>query len=80
MKNAEHWWSNNWGTEYTCGITHTRLRPGKNKNGVYYTTKLKCNHRFCTNPLLEWVKNCPDGRITCPVCRQTFELQDMIRP
>mgnify|MGYP006998153170 CR=1 FL=1 len=37
------WWNKKWGSNKLCGITHTRLRPGCNKYGIKYTTKLKCN-------------------------------------
>lgn len=72
------WWSKKWGSDKTCSITHTRVRPGKNSKNVYYTTRLKCSHSFCTYPLLEWVKNCPKDEVTCPVCRRPFQLQDLI--
>jgi hypothetical protein len=74
---SKPWWSDNWGNDKICGITHSRLRPGKNTKGVYYTTRLKCNHRFCTYPLLEWIKKCPKEIPTCPICRGSFDLQDL---
>jgi len=72
------WWSKKWGKDKICGITHARLRPGTNKNGTHHTTVLKCQHGFYTNPLLEWVKNCPTDIPTCPVCRIEFKLIDLI--
>ena len=66
------WWSKKWGSDKLCCITYNRLRPGKNSNGIYYTTILKCKHGFCTKSLLEWIKVCP-GKPTCPVCRTEFD-------
>ena len=40
------YWNKKWGKEHICGISFSRLRPGKNTKGVYYTTTLKCGHRF----------------------------------
>jgi hypothetical protein len=76
---SKPWWSNKWGKDKICSITYTRLRPGKNKKGIYYTTRLKCNHLFCTYPLLEWVKKCPNEDLTCPVCRSPFILTDLLK-
>lgn len=73
------WWSKKWGKDKTCYITHTRLRPGKNKKGVYYTTQLSCNHSFCTYPLLEWIKQCPNNTPTCPTCRTTINFNELIK-
>ena len=44
VKMSKLWWSKNWGSKKLCGISYTRLRPGKSKNGINYTTKLKCGH------------------------------------
>lgn len=74
------WWSKKWGNDKKCSISYTRLRPGKNNKGIYYTTTLKCNHSFCTFPLVKWIKNCPRPKEpTCPICREKFSLQDLIR-
>lgn len=73
----EPWWNKKWGSESMCSITYTRLRPGKNKNGVRKTSSLKCSHRFCTKSLLEWIKNCPNTP-TCPICRKEFEILDLL--
>jgi len=75
---VKHWWKKNWGNNHVCGITHSRLRPGKSKSGIPHVTKLKCNHRFYTNPLLEWMKMCPNDEPTCPVCRAKFVLMDFL--
>ena len=72
------WWNKKWGSDKLCGITHTRLRPGCNKYGIKYTTKLKCNHTFYTNPLIEWIKNCPVEIPTCPTCRKDFKIEDLL--
>jgi len=74
------WWSNKWGKDKICGISHTRLRQGKNANGVYHTTELKCGHRFNTNSLLEWMKVYNNQtRTTCPMCRAVFNINEIIR-
>jgi hypothetical protein len=56
-----------------CGITHTRLRPGKNRYGLSYCVFLKCKHGFYRSVLIEWIKSCPLEKTTCPLCRQEFE-------
>ena len=66
------WWNKKWGKEHICGITRTRLRPGKNKNGKPYVTCLKCTHSFYTKALEKWVIMCPESPPTCPCCRKTF--------
>jgi hypothetical protein len=73
------WWRKNWGSDKTCGISYTRLRPGKNNIGIGYTTKLKCGHRFYTIPLMEWYTKCGQGKSTCPNCRKLFELSDLLQ-
>ena len=59
-------WRNNWGRDEKCPITYTRLRPGKDKNGVSYVITLKCKHKFYRKALYKWWL---DGNKTCPVCR-----------
>lgn len=75
---VKHWWKKKWDSEHICGITHVRLRSGRSKSGIPYVTKLKCKHRFYTNPLLEWMKHCPSNEPTCPVCRGKFDLMDLV--
>lgn len=72
------WWNKKWNKSNICGITHTRLRPGKNKNGLPYTITLQCGHGFYINALLEWMKKCPNDIITCPLCRKIINLQNII--
>ena len=76
---GKNFWNKNWGKDNLCGITHSRLRPGKNSKGVHFTTSLKCGHRFCTYPLLNWVKKNNGLSATCPICRYKFNLIDMIK-
>lgn len=64
-------WKKKWENKI-CGITHTRLRPGKNKDGLTYTVFLDCNHGFYRSVLEEWIKNCPINPPTCPICRHSF--------
>ena len=56
-----------------CSILFNTLKKA-NK----YTTKLKCNHTFYTNPLIEWIKNCPVEIPTCPTCRKDFKIEDLL--
>lgn len=65
-------WKKKW-CEKTCGITQTRLRPGKNKYGLSYSVFLKCSHGFYRSVLIEWIRNCPTEIPTCPVCRQLID-------
>ena len=60
-------WEKNW-KDKTCGISYTRLRPGKNKFGLSYSVFLKCKHGFYRKVLIEWIKNCPSENLTCPIC------------
>jgi hypothetical protein len=70
------YWSKKWGKDKICGITHSRLRPGKNKRGISYTIKLNCNHSFYRSVLLEWVKSFINkGDPTCPLCRVPFKFK-----
>jgi|TARA_B110000259_G_scaffold188246_1_gene245905 hypothetical protein len=73
------YWNKKWGKEHICGISFSRLRPGKNTKGVYYTTTLKCGHRFCTYPLLNWVKTNLSINAKCPLCRKEFTFIDMLK-
>lgn len=66
---SEPWWSKKWGKNAICGITMTRLRPGKDKHGIDYVTTLECKHRFYTNALFKWI-NLNFQHPTCPMCRK----------
>jgi hypothetical protein len=70
-----NWWKDKWGKDAVCGITLTRLRPGKTKDGVLYVTKIKCGHRFYTMPLVGWIHSCLDQNQipTCPTCRHEID-------
>jgi hypothetical protein len=76
---TKKFWTNKWGKEHFCGITYSRLRPGKNSKGVYYTSTLKCGHRFCTYPLLNWLKVNNSFKVGCPICRKPFSIVDMLK-
>ena len=73
-------WKKKWGPENKCPITQTRLRPGCNSQGVPYTIRLPCKHRFVRSALIEWAKR----RITshqnpsCPMCRRRVGLIDLL--
>lgn len=59
-------WNKKYGKNSICPITLTRLRPGKNKDGVPYIITSSCNHIFCRSAFINWLKN----HDTCPVCRK----------
>lgn len=56
---------NKYGKDQLCGISHSRLRPGKNKDGKTHVVFLECKHGFYREPLSIWVRQ----NNTCPVCR-----------
>ena len=66
------WWNKKYGKDSICSITLCRIRPGKDIFGVDYCTKLTCGHIFYTKALYEWMLNCPDSIMTCPMCREIF--------
>jgi hypothetical protein len=69
-------WKKKWGKSAICAITHTRLRPGKNKHGMPYSISLSCKHRFVRSALLEWVKQSVQTPV-CPLCRNEIKLVDL---
>lgn len=70
------WWNKKWGKDNFCGITQSRLRPGKNSYGISHTLSLKCGHNFYRKPLISWIMSCPTNNPTCPICRIQFNPQD----
>lgn len=73
------WWDKKYGKNSICGITKTRLRPGKDKNGKSYTIKLPCKHYFYRKALIEWLFKSKSDlyddnkyKTTCPLCRKEF--------
>jgi hypothetical protein len=66
---VKKWWDPKYSKDSICAITQTRLRPGKNKDGIPYVIKLKCNHVFYTSALFCWIDKCNTDEIKCPVCR-----------
>ena len=64
-----HWWDKKYGKDKLCGVTYTRLRSGKNKNGQSYSIYLPCKHGFTRYALLSWLNM---GKNTCPLCRRYF--------
>ena len=55
-----------YGKNQLCGISHSRLRPGKDKYGNKYVIFLECKHGFYRKPLNMWIKHSN----TCPICRK----------
>ena len=64
----EPFWNKKFGKNAICPITLTRLRSGKNKNGIPYTITSSCNHTFYRSAFLNWLQN----HNTCPVCRKNI--------
>ena len=61
------------GKDIYCGITYTRLRSGKFKNGVKKTIFLNCGHGFCTNALKKWfITSSKNNFLQCPLCRTLY--------
>lgn len=58
-------WDKKYGKNSICPITLTRLRPGKDKNGIPYIITSKCKHTFYRSAFYNWLQN----HDTCPVCR-----------
>jgi hypothetical protein len=77
MIRRKQWWEKKWGKDKLCGITHTRLRPGKNKNEIPYIVTLKCKHSFYRTVLIEWCNYCTSDEPTCPSCREVFNVLDI---
>lgn len=71
-------WEKRWKNK-TCGISMSRLRPGKNKYGESYSVFLDCTHGFYRNVLIEWIKNCPTNQPTCPMCRTSFKPNSILK-
>ena len=67
-KNRKPFWNKKYGKNSICAITHTRLRPGRNKQGQTYVLKVKCGHIFYRSAINIWLEN----HDTCPCCRQTI--------
>lgn len=74
----ECFWKKRW-KDKTCGITQSRLRPGKNRNGISYSIFLGCSHGFYRSVLIEWIKNCPTDIPTCPICRNKFDVSSILK-
>ncbi len=70
------YWNRKWGKDAICPITHTRLRPGKNKYEVPYTIRLVCGHRFVRSALIKWIQEGPVDQ-SCPMCRKRIYLIDL---
>ena len=70
-------WKKKW-DGHICGISKGRLRPGTNKDGVFHSIFLSCRHGFYRSVLIEWVKNCPHEKPTCPICRKEFNYNSIM--
>ncbi len=68
------WWKKKYDKESICGITHSRLRSGTDRNGQTYSIFLPCGHGFYRSPLAQWVLSTVPRNPTCPLCRTEFNL------
>ncbi len=68
-----YWWNKKYGKNSICGITQSRLRPGKNYYGSSYVLKLPCKHTFYRSALQKWILTHPTVLPTCPLCRKIFD-------
>ena len=59
-----------WGTHAICGITLSRMRPGRNAIGVQHVAKLPCGHRFYRKALAVWLTK----SAKCPLCRAPVSI------
>ena len=64
------WYKKKWGTDKICGITQSRLRPGKDQEGNTYVIRTHCGHGFYRKALLEWIDR---GNKSCPICRENIQ-------
>ena len=71
-KVSHTFWGKKWGKDKICAISHTRMRPGVDKEGVPYVFTLNCKHRYYRKALKEWVLAARNINTnpTCPLCRK----------
>ena len=72
-------WNKKWGKDKICPISHTRLRPGKNKDGLSYTIMLKCKHMYYRQALKNWYLSNNQNNNNCPICRTKFKWNDILK-
>ena len=65
---SKYWWNKKYGKDSICGITHSRLRPGKSIEGFTHVYTLPCSHTFYSKALIKWL----NVSFSCPVCRRQF--------
>ena len=66
---TQPFWNKKYGKNAICAITLTRLRPGKNKEGIPYTITTPCGHTFYRSAFNNWLND----HNTCPVCRKNLK-------
>ena len=71
----QSWWNKKYGRDSICGITHVRLRSGKNITGQPYVIFLSCTHGFYRKAIKTWIQI--SFIKTCPICRKTITNQDI---
>jgi hypothetical protein len=67
------WWNKKYGKDSICAITHSRLRPGKNSDGLSYCIFLPCKHGFYRSAITNLVISNSEEILKCPLCRQEFD-------
>ena len=67
---GKYFWNKMYGKDKICGITHSKIRAGKDANNNPYCINLKCGHSFYRKPLMEWLIKNP----TCPMCRSNIYI------
>lgn len=75
MKKTIPWWSKKYGKDKVCGISFTRLRQGKNKNGMSYVITLPCSHSFYRYNIVKWTIFSISQTSSCPICRTSYDLE-----
>ena len=69
------WWDKKYGKDRICAITRTRLRPGKNKDGMSRTVFLPCKHGFKRYALIQMIAANETDFLSCPLCRKRYYLK-----
>lgn len=67
------WWNKKYGKHSICAITQSRLRPGKNSDGLSYCIFLPCKHGFYRSAITNLVISTSQEILKCPLCRHEFD-------
>lgn len=75
VNQRKSWWGKKYGKDSICSITKTRLRAGRNKDGVRNCIFLNCKHGkhgFYRSVIISWILA---GNNTCPMCRSPIDIR-----